>query len=390
MFLPIHTDRPLRRSPVVNLTIITLNVAVFFVQSQSPAFTERLLLRPSDPSLLGFFGSAFLHANLWHLLGNMLFLYIFGNSLNDKLGHLAYAGLYAGGILASGLAHALIETAPVLGASGAVSAVTGAYLILFPRSRVAILLLFLVVTVVYVPSLYFIGLFFLLDIFQSAVGWSTGTAHMAHIGGTLYGVGVGFLLLGTNLVPRDQMDALSLIRRWKLRRDHRAGLRDAGQLHGRAHDIVPANRVDPDVARQVAQAQSLRDKINAAFERDNLREAARYYASLLRVDDRQILPMQRQLDVANQLVSDGRHADAAVAYERFLDRYSAHADHAQTQLMLGLIYGRYLGRPGDARRHLEAAAERLEEGEERDIARRELEALSDVEPVAPVAPAARI
>ena len=388
MFLPIHTDRPLRRTPVVNLTIITLNVAVFFVQQRSPAFTDALLLRPSDPRLAGFFGSAFLHANLWHLLGNMLFLYIFGNNLNDKLGHLAYAGLYAGGILASGLAHALLATAPVLGASGAVSAVTGAYLVLFPRSRIAVVLLFLVVTVVYVPSLYFIGLFFLLDVFQSAAGWSTGTAHMAHVGGTVYGIGVGFLLLGTNLVPRDQMDALSLIRRWRLRREHNAGLRGTGQLHGRAHDIVPAGAVDPDVSRQVAQVQSLRDKINGAFERDNLREAARNYASLLRVDDRQILPMQRQLDVANQLASDGRHADAAAAYERFLDRYSAHADHAQTQLMLGLIYGRYLSRPADARRHLEAAVERLEEGEERQIARRELHALADAPAAA--APAARV
>ena len=385
MFLPIHTDRPLRRSPVVNLTIITLNVAVFFVQQRSPAFTESLLLRPSDPTLLGFFGSAFLHANLWHLLGNMVFLYIFGNNLNDKLGHAAYAGLYAGGILASGLAHSLIEVAPVLGASGAVSAVTGAYLVLFPRSRIAILLLFLFVTVVYVPSLYFIGLFFLLDVFQSARGWSDGTAHMAHIGGTLYGIGVGFLLLGTNLVPRDQMDALALLRRWKLRREHNRGLRGSGQLHGRAHDIVPANAVDPDVTRQVAQVQALRDKINGAFDRDNLREAARQYASLLRVDDRQLLPMQRQLDVANQLVSDGRHADAAVAYERFLDRYAAHADHAQTQLMLGLIYGRYLDRPADARRHLEAAAQRLEDGEQRDVARRELAELAAAPAAAPAA-----
>ena len=390
MFLPLHTDRPLRRTPAVNVTIITLNVIAFLIQQRSPAFEDLLLLRPADPTMAGFFGSAFLHANLWHLGGNMLFLFVFGNALNEKLGHAAYAGLYAGGILASGVLHALVEINPVLGASGAVSAVTGAYLVLFPRSRVGLLLLFPLLTVIYVPSLYLIGAFFLLDAFQSAAGWSNGTAHLAHVGGTVYGIGLGFLLLGANLVPRDHMDALSLLRRWKLRREHRAGLEHlGGGGHGSAHDILPARAVDPAVVQQVALVQATRDKINAAFDRDNLREAAKQYATLLRVDDRQILPMGRQLDVANQLVADGRHADAALAYERFLGRYQAHADHAQTQLMLGLIYGRYLARPADARRHLEAAMERLEDAAERDIARRELDALADPAARDP-APAARV
>ena len=375
MFLPLYTDRPLRQTPVVNLSLITLNVILFFVQGRVPAVEQALLLRPADPTLLGFFGSAFLHANLMHLLGNMLFLYIFGNSLEDKLGHLAYAGLYAGGILASGLLHALVEVNPVLGASGAVSAVTGAYLVLFPRSRIAVLIFFFLISVVYIPSLYLIGAFFLLDIIQSAAGLSTGTAHLAHVGGTVYGIAVGFLLLGTGLVPRDQMDALALLKRWKLRRAHRGGAGKAGGFSGGAHDVLPARAVDPEVARQMARVQAQRDKINLAFDRDHLGEAARHYAGLLRVDDRQVLPMQRQLDVANQLYADKRFADAALAYERFLGRYAHHPDHAQAQLMLGLILARYLGRPADARTHLDAALERLGDDGLRDVARRELESL---------------
>ena len=211
---------------------------------------------------------------------------------------------------------------------------------------------------------------------QSASGAQTGTAHLAHIGGTLYGVLVGFVLLGTNLVPRDQMDLLALIRRWNLRRQHRASVAKGGTFSGGAHDVLPARAADPALARRVDQVQALRDKINAALDRDNLREAARTYSSLLRVDDGQVLPMQRQLDVANQLAADARHADAAVAYERFLERYQAHPDHAQSQLMLGLIYGRYLNRPADARRHLESAATRLDDADQRRVAADELDALA--------------
>ncbi len=377
MFLPIHTDRPLRQTPSVNLGLIGANVVVFFLQFQFPALEAALLLRPTEPTLLGFFGSAFMHSreSVWHILTNMLFLYIFGNNINDKLGNLAYLGFYLGGAVMAGLLHVLLESAPVLGASGAVAAVTGAYLVLFPRSRIAVLVLFFVITVAYVPSLWFVGLFFLLDLLRAfsgtVLGMESGIASFAHLGGTLYGVAVGFLLMGANLVPRDQMDGLALLRRWRLRREHAAGLKRTGQLHQTAMDIVPAGREDPKVAR----IQDLRDRINAALDDDYVREAARQYTALLRVDAGQVLSMQRQLDIANQLAADGRHAEAAAAYELFLDRYERHPDHAQTQLMLGLIYSRYLDRPEAARRHLSAASARLADASEAEIARRELGAL---------------
>ena len=378
MFIPIHTDRPMRRTPSVNLALIAANVIVFILQHKVPGLEDALLLRPQEPTLLGFFGSAFMHApgQLWHLGGNMLFLYIFGNSLNDRLGNLSYLGFYLGGALMAGLLHVLVDSSPVLGASGAVSAVTGAYLVLFPRSRIAVLILFVFITTAYIPALWFVGLRFAYDLFlafsSEVMGADTGIASFAHLGGTFYGVGVGMMLMVLNLVPRDQMDALSLLRRWRLRREHAAGLRKMGQLHTSAMDIVPPTVKDPIVAR----VQDLRDRINSAIEADDLRGAADRYVELLTLDPGQVLSMQRQLDVANQLAADRRFAEAAAAYELFLGRYDRHAEHAQTQLMLGLIYSRYLNRLEEARRHLSQAAVRLRSPEEARVAREELAALA--------------
>ena len=91
--IPIRTDSPLRTTPWMNWAIIAANVAVFVVQSAIRGSTERLALDPRDPSLLHFFTYALLHADVLHLAANMLFLYIFGNNVNDKMGHVGYLGV---------------------------------------------------------------------------------------------------------------------------------------------------------------------------------------------------------------------------------------------------------------------------------------------------------
>src|SRR5678815_1105596 len=86
MILPIRTDSPLRNTPWMNWAIILLNVGVFLLQRSHPEFQNQYALHPRDPSLLAYFTYALLHANWPHLIGNMLFLYIFGNNVNDKMG----------------------------------------------------------------------------------------------------------------------------------------------------------------------------------------------------------------------------------------------------------------------------------------------------------------
>src|SRR5215210_8958723 len=138
MILPLRTDSPLRNTPWVNWALILANIIAYgFEKGYYPgdARPGTYALSATDPRLYQFFTSLFLHANVQHIFFNMLFLYIFGNNVNDKMGHLGYLALYLAGGVFSGIGWLIFERhGYALGASGAISAVTGAYLVLLPRS----------------------------------------------------------------------------------------------------------------------------------------------------------------------------------------------------------------------------------------------------------------
>ena len=143
MLLPIRTSIRPRKTPYANYALIAINVLVYLMQFTPNPYTGMLEKRPWVYSMMltpvqwrywQFLTYAFLHANMWHIVGNMFFLYMFGNSVNDKLGHSKYLCFYLVGAIFSGLGHALFNINPTLGASGAVAAVTGAYLVLFPHT----------------------------------------------------------------------------------------------------------------------------------------------------------------------------------------------------------------------------------------------------------------
>ncbi len=375
MFLPLRTDAPLRHTPWMNWAIIVANLLVYVAQLAYPRQLEALSLAPTDPHLLNYFTYAFLHGGLLHVGGNMLFLYIFGNNVNDKMGQWGYLGFYLAGGVVAGIVYVLGGGAPVIGASGAVSAVTGAFLILFPRARVMVLFFFLLIFTYEIPSVILIAAFFALDLFQqvspAVFGLSDNTAHLAHIGGTLFGVVVPLGLLAAHLLPRDQFDAIALIQRWNRRRVYRDqvnrgwnpyGADEAGLGRGKHR------RADATMER----VQDLRASISEAIAHDKLPEAATLYLQLHAVDSEQVLSRQNQLDVANHLFAEGRHRDAADAYEQFLRHYARYDQIEQVQLILGLIYARYLHRPDAARTQLSAALEKLHNPSEIDVARSEL------------------
>ena len=144
----------------------------------------------------------FLHADLLHFGGNMVFLWIFGDNVEDRLGHLRYLGFY----LACGLLAAMAQVAadpssqvPLIGASGAIAGVMGAYFLLYPHSRV-LTAVFLIVfmDVIEVPAIFFLGVWFLLQLAQGALGWSDGiqggVAFWAHAAGFTAGAAVGLWL----------------------------------------------------------------------------------------------------------------------------------------------------------------------------------------------------
>lgn len=202
---PIRDHNPSERTPVVTYAIIALNVFVWLyqlsIQSNDTAMAEFLYRWALFPAAVteghdyrGLLSHMFLHAGFLHLAGNMLFLWIFGDNLEDQMGHLSFLIFY----LASGLVAALAQiapdpasTIPMVGASGAIAGVMGGYLLLFPRARVDILLIFIIFFRVFtIPAFIVLGLWFALQIF-GGLGTPTeegGVAYWAHAGGFVAGI----------------------------------------------------------------------------------------------------------------------------------------------------------------------------------------------------------
>jgi membrane associated rhomboid family serine protease len=213
--IPLKDDNPTRTFPIINYALIAANVAVFLYQITLPphAYKAFLMANAMIPMripqfLAGYVGfkmafypmftSMFLHGGLLHLLGNMLFLYVFGDNVEDYFGHLPYLLFYLVCGIGSALVHSLFNlhsSLPALGASGAISGVMGAYAVLFPRARV--LMLFFVFLLP-VPAYFVLGYWFLLQ-FLSGIGEfgaaaSGGVAWWAHIGGFLMGMVVALMV----------------------------------------------------------------------------------------------------------------------------------------------------------------------------------------------------
>lgn len=220
--IPIRDRLVTHSFPVVNYALIALNVIVFIFQwlagPNQEAMIYEFALIPANVTA-GFdvgdvsdiLTSMFMHGGLMHLLGNMLYLWIFGDNVEDRLGHFRYLIFYlAGGVVAS-LAHLLTNPGsqiPTVGASGAIGAVLGAYLVLFPQSRIVTLLplgFFIHLTVV--PAIFVLGLWFVLQLFSGVLSLGGpdvgGVAFWAHIGGFLAGMLMGRLFAVGRRAPSD-------------------------------------------------------------------------------------------------------------------------------------------------------------------------------------------
>jgi len=234
--IPLRDDNPTTRPPIITLVVIAANVFVFlFVQPHSGREERRFTLEraaipcelkqdapltptelvtgdcgdqsvpigaefgdtpvfPDKNVWLAVLTSMFLHGSILHLGGNMLFLWIFGNNVEDHVGHVLYPLFYVvAGVAAMG-AHFLADpgsTVPVIGASGAIAGVMGAYLVLWPRARILTIVPLLLFFVVYLPAGLVLGLWFGLQFLTNP---NEGVAWLAHVGGFAFGVVVGFAL----------------------------------------------------------------------------------------------------------------------------------------------------------------------------------------------------
>jgi membrane associated rhomboid family serine protease len=210
-----HTTRILILANI--LAFVPLLLYTFF--SGNPSINlfanwvyDKFTMVPADiiqgKNLYTLFTSLFLHADIFHICGNMLYLYIFGDNIEDFLGHLRFLLFYFVCGLVADFAHILsvAYTAglqiPTLGASGAISGVMGAYILLYPRSRIQTLTLTFVITIVSVPAVFFLGFWFILQLLYTWLGMGGNVAYWAHIGGFVAGIALGWIAKRTRKAER--------------------------------------------------------------------------------------------------------------------------------------------------------------------------------------------
>ncbi len=377
MIIPIRTSIQPRKTPYANYAIIGLNVVVFLMQftvypngvlAYRP-WVHQFMLTPRISPWYTFVTYAFLHHDFWHIFFNMFFLYLFGRNVNDKLGHTAFIAFYICGAVASGFGQALLHADPLpgmggqpaatLGASGAVAAVTGAYLVLFPQTLLTVVYWLIFIGKIEVPALYFIALKLIL-IDNMLAQSQDNIAYNAHLAGYAFGILITIGLLATQLVDGNQFDLWAMIRRWNRRRVYRDSVSDDYDPYTGRRSVA-ANEVEKTVTemQNEGEIRELRTEITQRLEERNLPAAADLYIRLMKVDRQQVLPRQHLLDIANQLAGNNRPSQAAWAYEQLLTHYGQFEHAEQVELMLGILYSRYLDKPAEAIEHLKRAVDRL-------------------------------
>ena len=191
-------DVPLARSGLDGAREIAADYQVSLAEAEQLQ-THLLRICPDKSPWLAVLTSMFLHGGWLHILGNMLFLWVFGDNVEDALGKLGYLGFYLLGGVAAGALQFVIgpnSTIPNVGASGAIAAVLGAYIVLYPRSRILTVVFFFIITVVELPATAVLGLWFVLQLFEGVSGLAgqvnSGVAYFAHVGGFAFGALVAF------------------------------------------------------------------------------------------------------------------------------------------------------------------------------------------------------
>ena len=206
--IPLSDVIPSRTVPVATIALIVVNALVVLYQLTLPEpllqqFVASYALIPAWFSVPALFTSQFLHGGWMHILSNMLYLWIFGDNVEDRLGHARFLIFYLGAGAAAAILQTLFDpfsSVPMVGASGAIAGVMGAYFVLYPYSRV-LTAIFLIIffDIVEIPAVFFLGLWFLLQLLSGvgSLGMNSaagGVAFWAHIGGFVAGAVIGLVL----------------------------------------------------------------------------------------------------------------------------------------------------------------------------------------------------
>jgi len=260
MIIPYSTEVEITRWPFSNLAIMAGCVGVFVLLLGgyvSPSVIEAMILTGWNP--IGLVGHQFVHAGFGHILFNMLFLWVFGNAVCEKVGN----GVYGAAFLLAGIAaaalHNIMDGAPAVGASGAINGIVGLYLVLYPINRITCFFWFFRPGTFDVSGFWLILFWFVVDAWQAFSGAETGIAYWGHVGGFVLGVGLGFLFLATGVARMASYDNPTLLDYLSKRKTRGASVTERGSaarpgaLAGVAERIVPRPAPRRDVVPFAAQ-----------------------------------------------------------------------------------------------------------------------------------------
>ena len=381
MLIPLGTDRLPPQRAITTSILIALNLLAFVgmvLASRSGISSLEETLNTGAVSRSAFrpwtlITYQFLHdpGGLGHIGFNMLFLWVFGQAVESRLGHWGFAAFYLLGGIAAALAHMLASPAPAIGASGSVAAVSGAFLALFPRATVRVLLFFFLIGIYHIPALWFIAFYIAIDIFSQFAGFfgrSNGVANAAHLGGYLFGFSTAIALLGIGVLARTDLDALFLIKQYRRRAAMRAATREFG---GGFEGTTPNTPTPRSISRSNAE-----ESAPPPPRPDEHAEARRRITEALRQSDTEAalvtyrttpagfaLSDADQAELGNRAVAAGDAETAVRAYVTLLDRRGDRntgqgGSSDEIRLLLASMLVRRLGRGNDARPHLQALDDR--------------------------------
>ena len=382
MLIPLRTDRERSRPTRVVYALMAVNVALFLVQlllqgtqgsaQQTPI--EPLVLQSGSDGPWAYLTYAFLHGGFLHIGGNMLFLWVFGPPVEDRFGRWWFLAFYLLGAVIAGIAHDLVSASPVVGASGAIASVTGAFLILFPRTRIQVLWFFGIITTLLVPAWFMIGLSIARDLFSLAMP-ENGVANMAHLGGYIFGGGMSFALLASRVLPREQYDFFSVLKQSHRRRGFKAAAasRKADVSRLRKEAEPEPEQHDP-VAEELANKRS---EVSRALAEDRIDDAVEAYRELVGRCGRDrpaqaTLSRRLQFLLGSALYERGEHDLADFAFSRYVDAFPEERDTPEVRVLLARIKARYRGEIDAAKALLENALRVLPEGDVKAAAQAEL------------------
>ncbi|MDP7006501.1 MAG: rhomboid family intramembrane serine protease [Phycisphaerales bacterium] len=345
MLIPIGSDIQHKHHPTVTYGIICLNLIVFALQwstnrtggidssneitrSIATLFNEGVL-SSTHFHIFSLITYQFLHASWWHILGNMIFLLPFGKAVEDRMGHIGFASFYLlCGAIGGGL-QILISNGSVVGASGSVCAVTAAFIVLAPKTKINVLFIFFIIGIYKIPSMLFVMFFILFDTFSllsSYAGANTApTAWFTHLGGYASGFAITFTLLSLKLIKSTQFDLTEMLSQSNRRRSYKQAI---------AKKLPIRKTPNPPSLTRASIIQSVAS--------GNIAAGANQYLKSLNDKPPIILDQKTHVQIGNFLINEGRIEDGVNIHEKYLEFHKDADNRSEIALLIAAKYARHL------------------------------------------------